>query len=294
MANFYQSSAYKKLLLELDITGHPEELSGVNSDLKLNTAESESDSNSGDLLLDDDIDELEEGDFNIQEKSRHTDKFPETIATSYLDPNKQRFHQRSHSDTGVITQKMQDDMWREELDDFVASSSTEQSNIITITAEDSKSETKEYKQKISAKIINTAINTEGQFAVYAIQVRIIEDQVCKRWHIYRRYSKFLEFKKLLLKRFPDLGKLPFPAKKTFQNTQRNVLEFRMNVLNDFLMVITAKAENNDDMAYFIKTFLEPDSEDKKLHGGSINKTIETLVNPLKSGMRSIRNMPGEC
>jgi sorting nexin-13 len=84
-----------------------------------------------------------------------------------------------------------------------------------------------------------------------------------------------------------LGKLPFPAKKAFQNTQRAVLEFRMGVLNDFLMVICSKAEFNDEMCDVIREFLEPDTEDRKYNGG----IVRTFVNPLKSGIRTIKNMP---
>lgn len=55
-------------------------------------------------------------------------------------------------------------------------------------------------QRLSAKIVNTAINCDGQYAVYAIQVTIIEDNQQKSWHVYRRYSRFLDLKKLLVKR----------------------------------------------------------------------------------------------
>lgn len=54
--------------------------------------------------------------------------------------------------------------------------------------------------KIHAKIINTAIHCEGQYAVYAIQVSVVEDNQQKCWHIYRRYSRFLELKKTLVKK----------------------------------------------------------------------------------------------
>lgn len=54
--------------------------------------------------------------------------------------------------------------------------------------------------RLSAKIINTAINCDGQFAVYAIQVTVIEDNQQKSWHVYRRYSRFLDLKKVLVKR----------------------------------------------------------------------------------------------
>uniref|UniRef100_A0A182K4V2 PX domain-containing protein n=1 Tax=Anopheles christyi TaxID=43041 RepID=A0A182K4V2_9DIPT len=145
----------------------------------------------------------------------------------------------------------------------------------------------QYKHKLSARIINTAIHCEGHYAVYAIQVHVIEDNHHKSWHIYRRYSKFLELKKLLVKRFPALERVPFPAKKAFQNTQRAVLEHRMEILNRFLAEICAKAELSEEMMAIIRNFLEPDTDDRKMHGGPVVKTIESL----KSGMSKIRNMP---
>uniref|UniRef100_A0AAG5CPM1 Sorting nexin n=1 Tax=Anopheles atroparvus TaxID=41427 RepID=A0AAG5CPM1_ANOAO len=145
----------------------------------------------------------------------------------------------------------------------------------------------QYRHKLSARIINTAIHCEGHYAVYAIQVHVIEDQHHKSWHIYRRYSKFLELKKLLVKRFPALDRVPFPAKKAFQNTQRTVLEHRMEILNRFLAEICTRAEQSEEMMAIIRNFLEPDTDDRKMHGGPVVKTIESL----KSGMSKIRNMP---
>ena len=134
----------------------------------------------------------------------------------------------------------------------------------------------QYKHKLSARIINTAIHCEGHYAVYAIQVHVIEDNHHKSWHIYRRYSKFLELKKLLVKRFPALDRVPFPAKKAFQNTQRAVLEHRMEILNRFLAEICAKAELSEEMMAIIRNFLEPDTDDRKMHGGPVVKTVRHL------------------
>lgn len=59
--------------------------------------------------------------------------------------------------------------------------------------------------RINAKIINTAIHCEGQYAVYAIQVSVVEENQQKCWHVYRRYSRFLELKKTLVKRVRHSG-----------------------------------------------------------------------------------------
>ncbi|CAO1407590.1 unnamed protein product [Diamesa tonsa] len=257
--NFYQSSAYKKLLLEMEEIElmEPPTLS-IGSDYKTSdNPESESDSISGDFLIDE-IDLLD-----INEEVEVED---EIINKTLLDPNKYR-HQRSHSDTGVINFN------RQPLPATSEIVPKEHSN-----------------KKLAAKIINTAINSEGHFAVYAINVTVIDELEHKSWHIYRRYSKFLELKKFLIRKFPQFSKvpLPFPKKQTFHNTDRNVLERRMSILNEFLSVICDKAEHSDVINATIREFLEPDHDDKKVHG---TKVVRHLVRPLKSGIKTIKSMP---
>ena len=254
--NFYQSSAYKKLLLELEEIEllEPPTLS-IGSDYKTSdNPESESDSISGDFL----IDEIDLLDINEECEDEIKNK-------TLLDPNKFR-HQRSHSDTGVIN--------------FNRQPLPASSEIVP----------KETNKKLAAIIINTAINSEGHFAVYAINVTVIDELEHKSWHIYRRYSKFLELKKILIRKFPQFLKvpLPFPKKQTFHNTDRNVLERRMSILNEFLSVICDKAEQSDLINATIREFLEPDHDDKKIHG---TKVIRHLVRPLKSGIKTIKSMP---
>lgn len=65
----------------------------------------------------------------------------------------------------------------------------------------------------------------------------------------------------------------------------------MVILNEFLYEICAKAETNDDIYNILRDFVEPDANDKRAHGGAVVRTLETIVNPFKSGMRTIRNMP---
>lgn len=80
--------------------------------------------------------------------------------------------------------------------------------------------------RLSAKIINTAINCEGQYAVYAIMVTIIEDNQQKSWHVYRRYSRFLDLKKLLVKRVCFYYSKTFYSKKIFITFLSLIFSFR--------------------------------------------------------------------
>lgn len=65
----------------------------------------------------------------------------------------------------------------------------------------------------------------------------------------------------------------------------------MLVLNEFLKIVCSRADDNEDLNTILRDFLEPDTNDKKIHGGAVVRTIETIVNPFKSGMRTIKNMP---
>lgn len=70
-----------------------------------------------------------------------------------------------------------------------------------------------------------------------------------------------------------IAHVPFPAKKTFQNTQRAVLEHRMEVLNEFLRIVSNQAHENDDLYGILRDFLEPDTNDKKISGGPVIRTV---------------------
>ncbi|XP_065095021.1 sorting nexin-13-like isoform X2 [Ochlerotatus camptorhynchus] len=313
--NFYQSSAYKQLLRELDFNNTQDhempslDHLGISSQL-----DSLSDSNSGDIRFDetDDDDAVPgppSGLFHSDIKEEHDIRASSIQNTkSNLLPTVASIkHARSHSDcTGMYSQitdfnvdqlKSSDCSSNDSANELAMPSgpspsvSSTDGNLpqppVEILIDNKSEDSLALKQKLSARIINTAILYEGQYAVYAVQVQVIEDNQQKSWHIYRRYSKFLELKKFLVKRFPSLSKVPFPAKKAFQNTQRAVLEHRMEILNHFLEEICAKAEQNEEMRVIVRNFLEPDTDDRRMHGGAVVKTIESF----KSGMSKIRNMP---
>lgn len=245
LQNFYESPAYKKLIAELEDT----EIDGSEIKSMSSQAESGSDSNSGDFILDED--DLEEYDDN-------------SIEGELLNVTR---HQRSHSDTGVILCQNLNPCEPVEIP----------------------------QKKLQAKIINTAIISSGNFAVYAIEVTVIDEDENyikhqKSWHIYRRYSKFLELKKLLIRQFNYFKNisLPFPKKQTFHNTNRDLLERRLVLLNEFLQIVSNRAEIDPKVMEIIREFLEPDNDDRTIHG---TKVIKHLVNPIKSGMRTIKNVP---
>ena len=225
LQNFYESPAYKKLIAEL------EDNESDIPDIKFNSnqAESGSDSNSGDYLLDE-LDLLED-DYN------EGNSLGITVHR----------HQRSHSDTGVLLDRQK----------------IQNSNELN-------------ERKLTAKIINTATK-DG-----------VKQQ--KSWHVYRRYKKFLELKNLLVRQFQYFKNisLPFPKKQTFHNTSRDLLERRMVILNEFLSIVCIRAETDTLVLAIVFEFLEPDNDDRQIHG---TKVVKHFVNPIKSGMRTIKSVP---
>lgn len=346
--NFYQSTAYRKLLLELEFCSNQGESTDLESHIShtsVDTGSAGSDSNSGDIQFDDDFEMDIEclgqnavvGMSGASAKSETSDKTVTSdplIGTTYdlcvmpligvaaasgsgqkhLDVGPFK-HSRSHSDCTGISQNMPDvnvallqvgaEVRRPHSagkTSPLAAKSTEIDissalpNINIAAIDHSK-----YQQRLAAKIINTAINCDGQYAVYAIQVTVIEDNQHKSWHVYRRYSRFLDLKKLLVKRvcvrmsfkylhmrllmssfqqyfqYPSIAQVPFPAKKAFQNTQRSVLEHRMTVLNEFLKIVCSRADDNEDLNTMLRDFLEPDTNDKKIHGGAVVRTVNSII-----------------
>lgn len=204
-------------MLELEFCGQNTE----NIDLESNNTQLDtgSDSNSGDLPYEDDVDDE---DFTSSSVDKHQIIENNLIGTAFdlsvlpmfkncaadgsglLDVGSFK-HSRSHSDCTGIPQTMADikvnsfhglhhDVERK-TDAKHLLSAADGANDHTMDKVDLSN-----LDKINAKIINTAIHCEGQYAVYAIQVSVVEDNQQKCWHIYRRYSRFLELKKTVVKK----------------------------------------------------------------------------------------------
>lgn len=47
----------------------------------------------------------------------------------------------------------------------------------------------------------------------------------------------------------------------------------MTLLNEFLKTITMRADDNDELHTILRDFLEPDTNDKKIHGGAVIRTV---------------------
>ncbi|XP_050344950.1 sorting nexin-13-like [Nymphalis io] len=146
---------------------------------------------------------------------------------------------------------------------------------------------------LSACIIETAlVQDKGRtFGIYAIAVTRASDN--EVWHIYRRYSDFYDLHASIKEKWPELAHLPFPAKKTFQNTSRSVLENRKRMLNSYLQSLTSISRDARYMALlssqYLGGFLSPEIQTER-HGNSIDALV---VNSIKAGMRTLKSMPDQ-
>lgn len=75
--------------------------------------------------------------------------------------------------------------------------------------------------------------------------------------------------------FPDLSKLTFPGKKTFHNTDRAVLERRMNLLGTYMNVLCKDSiiRTHAGLKDLLTTFLEEGEYDRANSGGPISHTV---------------------
>ncbi|CAH2074307.1 unnamed protein product, partial [Iphiclides podalirius] len=197
-------------------------------------------------------------------------------------------HNRSRSDVvGNIAQRMINESAGP------SSLSANYSNALSMSHSEITQRAKNVYSPLSAYIIETAlVQDKGRtFGIYAIAVTRISDS--EVWHIYRRYSDFYDLHNSIKEKWPELAKLPFPAKKAFQNTSRSVLEGRKGMLNNYLQSLTSIAMDARYMALlsqdYLGGFLSPEIQTER-HGNTIDALF---VNSLRAGMRTLKNMPDQ-
>ncbi|KAJ2952632.1 hypothetical protein O0L34_g6960 [Tuta absoluta] len=197
-------------------------------------------------------------------------------------------HNRSRSDVvGNIAQRM-----ISESAGLSNLASANASNLSVSHSEISRN-TKNMMSPLSACIIETAlVQDKGRtFGIYAIAVTRLSDN--EVWHIYRRYSDFYDLHCSIKDKWPELSHLQFPAKKTFQNTSRSVLESRKRILNNYLQTLANLARDTRYLTLlsqdYLGGFLSSEAQTEK-HGNMIDAL---LVNSLKAGIRTLKNMPDQ-
>ncbi|XP_026742611.1 sorting nexin-13-like isoform X2 [Trichoplusia ni] len=197
-------------------------------------------------------------------------------------------HNRSRSDiVGNLAQRM--------INESAGPSnlSSANSSNLSLSHSEISRNAKKLMSPLSACIIETAlVQDKGRaFGIYAIAVTRLSDN--EVWHIYRRYSDFYDLHTSIKDKWPELASLPFPGKKTFQNTSRTVLESRKRMLNSYLQTLASLSRDAKYMTLlspdYLGGFLSPENQTEK-HSNTIDAL---LVNSLRAGMRTLKNMPDQ-
>ncbi|XP_044751321.1 sorting nexin-13-like [Coccinella septempunctata] len=271
---FKKSKIYIKLLQELDLiqqTLNEYDSISLNSDENLEITITES---------------------KIENTNLQTTKPLEDGAYLCISDNiqKSQRHMRSFSDVDVVVFTENDKVAEPKISPNMVerASSADDNNLV-------EKNLRSENYTLTVKIIETGIVSEKgkTFGIYAIQVsRQHETGFLEEWHIYRRYSDFHDLYTKVKEKYPDLSKLTFPGKKTFHNMDRSVLEKRMKMLGNYMNEICNPAviSSHNGLKQLLMTFLEQGEYDKAT-GGPISTTINNLVNPIKTGMKTIKNMP---
>lgn len=150
---------------------------------------------------------------------------------------------------------------------------------------------------LSAKIIETGLVQESgkSFGIYAVAVsKLFDNGTIESWHIYRRYSDFYELHQKLKEKFADLNNVPFPGKKAFNNMDRDLLEKRMKMLNNYMRILLQLGliKSHPSLQNILLSFLEPGEYDRGVTGGLASKTVDNLlINPLKFVGNAMKIVP---
>ncbi|XP_043222117.1 sorting nexin-13-like [Amphibalanus amphitrite] len=131
-------------------------------------------------------------------------------------------------------------------------------------------------------------DTARSYTVYSVTVTVMgRDKHQETWTVPRRYSDFHDFHEKVVERYPSLAALPFPGKKTFNNQTQAFLERRRAGLNTFLnmMLRPDRLEDNEGLLAMAVAFLEIPQYARDR--GNLEKTVDSIVTPLRSSMRSV-------
>ncbi|GMR47497.1 hypothetical protein PMAYCL1PPCAC_17692 [Pristionchus mayeri] len=128
------------------------------------------------------------------------------------------------------------------------------------------------------------------FALYNVKVyRTIGGTKSCTGSILRRYSHFHLLNQLLHQRYPGLGTLSFPGKKTFNNLSSQFIEKRTKALNDYMQCILhpGMLASHPGMDRMVFDFLSNKDYNPKDEVVMSKKVVSAFVDPIKSGVRAV-------
>jgi len=91
----------------------------------------------------------------------------------------------------------------------------------------------------------------GSHHVYQIYVRIKDEE----WNVYRRYSQFYAFHKLMKKKHPVIRTFDFPPKKTIGNKGAKIVQERRKRLENYLRCVANFIQKEREYEIYNKSAL---------------------------------------
>ncbi|RWS29087.1 sorting nexin-like protein, partial [Leptotrombidium deliense] len=172
----------------------------------------------------------------------------------------------------------------EQADDCLTIDSTDSDNFINNNHD------------IVAEITHTGIVREfgNPYGVYCITVnrKDVTNPNESKWCVLRRYSDFYTFHQSTLEKFAPLRNLALPGKRPFNNMSKEFLEQRRHLLNSYLQQVLRRLgpQSPSGLKEHILHFLQPGNYEKEKTSVKISKTMNTIVNPFKTSVKTVGNV----
>jgi len=125
-----------------------------------------------------------------------------------------------------------------------------------------------------------------QFAVYVVKVT----NNASIWEITRRYSDFHFLQTNLNSEFPTLESIKFPGKKTFGNLERNLVQKRQKMLDEYLKQLLHHAKTNSfpGLGEELLEFLLPGWSISR--PGVVERAVTAVSQDIQRSVKSVSNV----
>ncbi|KAL5007185.1 hypothetical protein ScPMuIL_015991 [Solemya velum] len=144
---------------------------------------------------------------------------------------------------------------------------------------------------ITAEVTQTGIVKEADktYAIFAVTVKRTADNNEEISDVYRRYSDFHDLHMIVTEKFANLDCPSLPGKTVLKNMNKEFLEKRRKALNAYIQYLLdpEQWETYQGLKYLVMKFLAPGLWEK--HKSDLARKMDTIVNPLKSSMRTVGN-----
>jgi len=140
--------------------------------------------------------------------------------------------------------------------------------------------------EFSAEIVTIDLARENGTGKQYVNYVIVVKRKGSKWEILRRYSDFFFFHQTITNQFVKLNKIPFPGKKTFGNLERNVVDKRKRMLNEFFQhLLVLNGHDYPGLYDQIFTFLSPGWEASKQN--LVERAVSAVSHDIQRSVKTV-------